>query len=194
MAAPPAAPAMPNGGEHQRAGPFHVARAHMAGEAERRARRHRDGAGADRGMGRGYAYHIEQERHGEDRAAAADQAERDTDQRAGGDRENRLQLDHGRAPRSVSASGRGHAPVPRHHGEQLRHAAEAGHAGEHEARADEAGKREEARVHQHAEHYAEHNQRSRADLDLALDVDRLAAVERHRQARPCARLRGRPPP
>ena len=72
--------------EHQRAGPFHRARPRMAGEIGGRAGGNRDGAGADGDMGGRDADHVNQQRHRQDRAAAADQAEREADQAAGGNR------------------------------------------------------------------------------------------------------------
>jgi hypothetical protein len=69
-------------GEHQRARPNDGAAAGMIRQVDRRIRGHRDGAGADRDMGVGHADHIDHQRHRQDRSAAADQAERKSDQRS----------------------------------------------------------------------------------------------------------------
>ena len=70
------------GRERQRAGPHDSAAAGMIGEIDRRIGGDRDRAGADRDMRFGNADHIDHQRHRQDRAAAADEAERKSDQRS----------------------------------------------------------------------------------------------------------------
>ena len=74
--------------EHHRAWPLHRARTGVADQVGGGAGRHRDRAGADRDMGRGHADHVDHQRHGQDRAAAADQPEREADEAAGDDRQD----------------------------------------------------------------------------------------------------------
>jgi hypothetical protein len=58
----------------------------VARQVDSRAGGDRERAGADRNVGRGNTDDINQQRHGEDRAAAADQSERKPDQAAGAQR------------------------------------------------------------------------------------------------------------
>ena len=88
--------------EHQRAGPFHRARPRVAGKIGGSAGGNRNRAGADGEVRGAHADHVDQERHRHDRAAAADQAERETDQAAGGDRIE------ARAGSSLNSGGAGH--------------------------------------------------------------------------------------
>jgi len=54
----------------------------MLGEIDRGIRRDRDGAGPDRDMRGWHADEIDHERHSEDRAAATDETQEKSDQRA----------------------------------------------------------------------------------------------------------------
>ena len=73
--------------EDERAGPFDRLRPRMEEDAGKCVRGNRDGAGADGDMRRGDADDIDEKRHGEDRPARADKAEREPDQGAGGERQ-----------------------------------------------------------------------------------------------------------
>jgi len=55
----------------------------MIGEVDCGIGRDSDRAGADRNMRLGHADHINHQRHGEDRAAAADQSKRKSNQHSG---------------------------------------------------------------------------------------------------------------
>ena len=107
-------------GEDQRAGPFDRLRARMKEDAGKRIGADGNRTGADRDMRRGDADDIDQQRHGQNGAAGADQTERQPDQRTGGQRD---QIDGGelhgpalrlrRAARGSTASRSGAAPCRR---------------------------------------------------------------------------------
>lgn len=59
-------------------------------------------------------------------------------------------------------------PVPRHDGQQARHAAETGEASKSEPRANETTQQEKAAIDGVAQHHAQQNQRACGDLYRAL--------------------------
>src|SRR6516162_317057 len=78
------------GCEYGGAAPLHVAGTSVIGEVRGSVRRDRDGAGADCRMRLRHPDEIDEERHGQDRAAASDQPQRKADQRARGEAERTL--------------------------------------------------------------------------------------------------------
>src|SRR6185437_6601376 len=73
--------------KHDGTGPLHIALPRMGDQVGESIDRHGKRAGPDRDMRRAHADDIDQERHGEDRAAAAEQTEREADDAAGAERE-----------------------------------------------------------------------------------------------------------
>ena len=79
---PANAPMMPAAANISAHDHTHGAAAGMVRQIDRGVGGDRDRAGADRDMGIGHADHIDHQRHREDRSAAADQAQRKSDQRS----------------------------------------------------------------------------------------------------------------
>jgi hypothetical protein len=69
-------------------------RTRVAGKIGGSAGGNGNSTGADGDVWGADADHIDQQWHGQDRAAAADEAEREADQAAGGDRQQRVQDRH----------------------------------------------------------------------------------------------------
>ena len=90
----------------------------VAGEAHRRIGSDRQGAGANRDMGLADADDIEEERDGEDRPAAADQAQHEPNQCAAAGAEKILDRFEQRSARRLTTVGppmmTGHAAKHRH--------------------------------------------------------------------------------
>jgi hypothetical protein len=70
-------------GEHHRARPFDGPRPAVAEQICRGACSHRDGTGADGRVGRRHADDVDHQRHGQDRAATTNEAQREADKAAG---------------------------------------------------------------------------------------------------------------
>ena len=79
---PANAPTIPAAAKVSAQTPSHGAAAGMVRQIDRGVGRNRNRAGADRQMRVGHADHIDHQRHREDRAAAADQPKRKSDQRS----------------------------------------------------------------------------------------------------------------